>query len=125
MDDESKKNQFPKEFLGAFALTFFNEFNRIHHGASLWRALFTAFFTALLLAMEAHITRGKKKQTQWTFGGLFTLALAICFLFERQKMGPGAHWTEVLSNSFTIAIWVSAFFFLASYFWRQAEGEPE
>lgn len=125
MDREPEKNRFPKEIAGAFALTFFNEFNRIHHGKNLWQALFSAFFTALLLAMEAHITRGKKKQIQWKYIALFALTLVFTFLIERQRMGHSAEWTTILSNSLTIAIWVSGMLFLISYLWREAEGQNE
>jgi hypothetical protein len=125
MDDKPEKKNIWKEFTGAFALTFFNEFNRVHHGKNVWQALFSALFTALLLAMEAHITRGKKKQVQWKYIGLFALTFAVTFLIERQRMGPGTEWTTILSNSLTPAIWVSAILFLISYMWRQAEGQTE
>jgi DMSO/TMAO reductase YedYZ heme-binding membrane subunit len=125
MDENPEKKKLWKDFAGAFALTFFNEFNRIHHGKNLWQALFTAFFTALLLGMEAHITRGKKKQAQLRNFGLFAFIFAIVFLIERQRMGPGAEWITILSNSLTPAIWISAMLFLTSYLWRQAEGQTE
>jgi len=125
VDDKPDKRRFPKEFLGAFALTFFNEFNRLHHGANIWQALFSAFFTALLLAIAAHITRGKKKQVQWKYFGIFALTFAFTVLMVRQRMGPAARWTEIFSSSLTVAIWICAMLFLISYFWRQAEGQAE
>ena len=125
VDKMPEKKKFSKEFAGAFALTFFNEFNRIHHGKNVWQALFSALFTALLLAMEAHITRGEKTRVKWKYAGLFALTLAATFLIERQRMGPGKEWTTVLSNSFTIAIWISALLFLVSYLWRRTEGQTE
>jgi hypothetical protein len=125
MDEKSEKYRFPKEFAGAFALTFFNEFNRIHHGANAKQAILSSFITALLLAMMAHVTRGKKRQMQWKYAGLFGISLAIAFLIERQKMGNSAHWPAILSSSFTIAIWISAALFLMSAMWREAEGQTE
>lgn len=125
MDNEPEKSRFPKEFAGAFALTFFNEFNRIHHGKNVWQAVFSALFTALLLAMEAHITRGKKKQIKWKYIALFALTLVFTFLIERQRMGHNTEWKTILSGSLTIAIWVSAMLFLISYLWREAEGQNE
>jgi hypothetical protein len=125
MDDKPEENRFPKEFAGAFALVFFNEFNRILHGANMWPAFFPALFTALLLGLEAHITRGEKKQVKRKYFGYFALTLAATFLIERQRMGHDVKWIAILSNSLTIAIWISAMLFLISYMWKQAEGQAE
>lgn len=125
MEDKSEQKRPIKEFAGALAVAFFNEFNRAHHDSSITHRIFIALLTALPLAIIAHLVRGKKKQIHWKYVGLFGVSFALALLFEWQKAGHPAGLTQLLSSSFTIAVWIAATAILLTYMWRQAEGQTE
>ncbi len=125
MDDKSEQKRPIKEFAGALAIAFFNEFSRAHHGSSIMHRVFVALITALPLAIIAHLARGKKKQIHWKYVGLFGVSFALALLIEWQRAGHSSGFTQLLSGSFTIAVWIAATAILLTYMWRQAEGQTE
>jgi hypothetical protein len=125
MDDKPEKKKSIQEFAGALGLAFFNEFNRTHHGSSITHKIFVALLTALPLAVIAHLTRGKKNQIHWKYVGLFGMSFALALLIAWQRAGHHAAFPQLLSDSFTIAVWIAATAILLTYMWRQAEGQPE
>jgi len=125
MDDKSENKRPIKEFAGALAVAFFNEFNRAHHESSIKHRVFVALLTTLPLAIIAHLVRGKKKQIHWKYVGLFGASFALALLIEWQRTGRHAAFTQLLSGSFTIAVWIAATAILLSYMWRAAEGQTE
>ncbi|MGD0740824.1 MAG: hypothetical protein ABR957_14620 [Terracidiphilus sp.] len=125
MDDNPEKKRSIKEFAGALAVAFFNEFNRAHHESSIKHRVFVALLTTLPLAIIAHLVRGKKKQIHWKYVGLFGASFALALLIEWQRTGRHAAFTQLLSGSFTIAVWIAATAILLSYMWREAEGQTE
>jgi di/tricarboxylate transporter len=125
MDDNPEKKRSIKKFAGALAVAFFNEFNRAHHESSIKHRVFVALLTTLPLAIIAHLVRGKKKQIHWKYVGLFGASFALALLIEWQRTGRHAAFTQLLSGSFTIAVWIAATAILLSYMWREAEGQTE
>jgi di/tricarboxylate transporter len=125
MDDKPEKKKSVQEFAGALAVAFFNEFNRVHHGSSITHKVLVALLTALPLAVIAHLTRGKKNQIHWKYVGLFGMSFALALLIAWQRAGYHAGFTHLLSDSFTIAVWIAAISILLTYMWRQAEGQTE
>ena len=125
MDDKSEKKRPLGEFAGALAVAFFNEFNRANDESSIKHRVFVALLTAVPLAVIAHLTRGKNKQINWKYVELFGASFALALLIEWQKTGRHAPFTQLLSGSFTIAVWIAATAILLTYMWRQAEGQTE
>ena len=123
MDDKPEKKKSVQEFAGALAVAFFNEFNRVHHGSSITHKVLVALLTALPLAVIAHLTRGKKNQIHWKYVGLFGMSFALALLIAWQRAGYHAGFTHLLSDSFTVAVWIAAVAILLTYMWRQAEGQ--
>jgi di/tricarboxylate transporter len=125
MDDKSEKKRPIKEFAGALAVAFFNEFNRAHHESSITHRVLVALLTALPLAVIAHLTRGKKNQIHWKYVGLFGMSFALAMLIAWRRVGYHARFFQLFSDSFTIAVWIAAIAILLTYMWRQAEGQTE
>jgi di/tricarboxylate transporter len=125
MDDKPEKKKSIQDFAGALALAFFNEFNRVHHGTSIKHKILVALLTAVPLAVIAHFTRGKKNQIHWKYVGLFGVSLALAMLIAWQRAGHHAGFSQLLSESFTIAVWIAAISILLTYMWRQAEGQTD
>ena len=125
MDEKSEKKRPFKEFAGALAVAFFNEFNRVHHGSSMTHRALVALLTALPLAVIAHLTRGKRNQIHWKYVELFGVSFALALLIAWQRTGYHAGFFQLFSDSFTIAVWIAAAAILLTYMWRQAEGQTE
>ncbi len=125
MVNQSGKQNSAKEFAAALGVAFLNELNRVHHGLSMRQAALTAFLTALPLAVIVHLARGRKKQINWSYIGLFAVSFALSLLIQWQNTGHRAEFTQLLSNSFTLAVWIAAITILRTYMWQRAEGQIE
>ena len=125
IDDEPEKKRTVGEFAAALAVAFFHEFTGVHHQSSITRRVLIALVTALPLAVLAHFGRNKKKQINWKNVEIFVASCALALLIEWHRVGSGTPFSHVLSDSFTIGVWIAATVILFTYMWQQAEGQTE